>query len=631
MTTFFSKRAPLFRWLGWFFLGNALLFSVIGLRYVSWIFPENYQTLNVFYTAVTWLFILITVPGHFSLLAALCLLPVFLIVFLLPKRFIVIPLACIVATAATLLLITDTMIFSQYRFHLNGIFFEMFFSDATKEIFNFTQQEWLTFVGVGLVLLLIEIAYSVWLWRKQAILSNIQRGIRIGVGLGTCLIVSYLMFLLSCIQPTYSGITQQPQAFPLYNVILSRLLPLPDSLSALEMAGQTQFLQPGQLEKKLNYPLKPLQCEAPQNPLNVVMIVIDSWRFDMLNREVTPSITEFAQKSTRFMQHYSGGNATQPGIFSLFYSLPGTYWTAMLEQKKGPVFVQKLLKQGYQMGIFSSARLTMPAFDNTIFRDVSELSLNTPGDTSTQRDRHITSEFKYFVKQVGRTSSPFFTFLFYDAAHSYCDSSKTKPIFSPTVSECNRALFNPAVTPLPYLNRYKNALYTVDQQVNEVLLTLKKQNLLANTVVILTSDHGEEFNDEKRGYIGHASNFTDYQVKVPLLIYWPKQTPKIVTKKTNHYDIAPTLLTQVLGCKNPASDYSVGQLLDSKEPVPDYLQVTSYVNFGIRQPNRITTIFRTGNFKVDDLNGKLMPNATLDKSAVKNVFEMMNKFYSERD
>jgi uncharacterized protein len=637
---FFLLRFSLLNWLGWFFLGNAFLFSVIGLQYISWASPENYHIFTPIYAVLAWLFLGVTVPGHFALLALLPLLPILLLTFVVPKRFIIIPLiiilACLISALAAWILIVDTIVFSQYHFHLNGVIFEMFFSDASREIFNFTQREWFTAAIAFLLLLTIEFGYGIWLWRKQSAFSDerLKRightGTRIGVSLAICLFLSYLLFLLSVTQAGYSGISQQPQAFPLYNIFLSRLLPMEDSLNALETAGKAQFGQPEQVKKTLRYPLQPLLCEAPEKKPNIVMIVIDSWRFDMLNAQVTPYITEFARKSTRFMQHYSGGNATQPGIFSLFYGLPGTYWTAMLEQKKGPVLIRELLNQGYQTGIFGSARLSVPAFDSTVFRDIPDLALNTPAYTAAQRDRHITSEFKNFVKQVKNgqvKNKPFFSFLFYDAAHSYCDPLTSNQPFLPVVTECNRAFINPGAEVIPYLNRYKNALYFLDQQIKNVLLTLEKNKLLTNTIVILTSDHGEEFHDKNRGYMGHASNFTDYQVKVPLLVYWPQQAPRVVQKQTSHYDIAPTLLTRALGCTNPASDYTTGQLLDSDAPAPDILQITSYVNFGIRQPDRITTIFRTGNFKIDDLNGKPVPNAVLDKSAVKQTFEMMNRFY----
>ena len=54
----------------------------------------------------------------------------------------------------------------------------------------------------------------------------------------------------------------------------------------------------------------------------MVWIVVESWRFDTMNRENTPNIWEFGQKALVFNNHYSGGNASRFGGFSLLYGLP---------------------------------------------------------------------------------------------------------------------------------------------------------------------------------------------------------------------------------------------------------------------------------------------------------------------
>ena len=56
-------------------------------------------------------------------------------------------------------------------------------------------------------------------------------------------------------------------------------------------------------------------------------------------RKSLPSLDAFARRSARFMDHHSGGNATRIGVFSLFYSIPGTYWHQILAERQGPVFV----------------------------------------------------------------------------------------------------------------------------------------------------------------------------------------------------------------------------------------------------------------------------------------------------
>ena len=136
----------------------------------------------------------------------------------------------------------------------------------------------------------------------------------------------------------------------------------------------------------LHYPLHPLICYSPATPLNIVIIVIDAWRFDMLNQQVTPHIQQFAQKAWQFNNHWSGGNTTQPGIFTLFYGLPGSYWSAALQQQQNPALIQQLLQQHYKMGIFASAALTLPAFNKTVFTGIPNLQIITKGALPADRD-----------------------------------------------------------------------------------------------------------------------------------------------------------------------------------------------------------------------------------------------------
>jgi len=109
--------------------------------------------------------------------------------------------------------------------------------------------------------------------------------------------------------------------------------------------------------QKLLYPLHPLVYKPIKKPTNILFVLIDSWRFNTLNATHTPNIYRFAEQSWQFQKHFSGGNATQPGLFSLFYSLPASYWSATVNQHKGAAFMDKLLAENYSMGIFTSATL----------------------------------------------------------------------------------------------------------------------------------------------------------------------------------------------------------------------------------------------------------------------------------
>ena len=111
-------------------------------------------------------------------------------------------------------------------------------------------------------------------------------------------------------------------------------------------ARKSQEMQTVDAGSGLLYPREELKFSNPPKPLNVLMIVVDSWRYDMLQPDVTPNIWKFAGGSWVFNQHNSAGNCTRFGIFSLFYGLYGTYWHSFLAEQRGPVLIKELKKTG---------------------------------------------------------------------------------------------------------------------------------------------------------------------------------------------------------------------------------------------------------------------------------------------
>ena len=97
-----------------------------------------------------------------------------------------------------------------------------------------------------------------------------------------------------------------------------------------------------------------------------------------------------------------------------------------------------------------------------------------------------------------------------------------------------------------------------DVLIGRVFKILEKKGKLENTIVLVTSDHGEEFNDSKLNYWGHNGNFSQAQIKIPLVIHWPGMAPKEFQHRTTAYDVSATLLKRVLGVQNATEDFSVG-------------------------------------------------------------------------
>lgn len=605
----------------WFFFYNAVLLWVIGLNYFAVILPFHLTVPSFANQFITWLFLISSYLGQLGLFACLAATLPTLIVFLYPKKYLIFTSCVIVGFLLVWLFFLDSFVFRQYRFHLNGMLMHLMISGPVNDFLDLSRLEWLLAVSISLLILGLEIGLAMLVWKKYRAKPICLKYPLASIG---SLIFSYYMLILMSVYFSNStlALNQQAYVIPLYHEVLSTLLDT-SKLSRFVGIYRSDFVEIYHKHNKLNYPLHPLVCNTKQKPMNIVFILIDSWRFDMLNAVNTPNIYRFAKKSWEFQQHFSGGNGTQPGIFSLFYSLPATYWPATIYEHKSPVFINKLLDKGYHIGIFASGTLLRPAFNQNVFTRIKHLQTSTAGNSPTDRDARITEQFKQFINH---STSPFFGYLFYDAAHSFCAGKNLKKPFQPSTEVCGRLAYNKDTNPTGIFNRYKNALYYVDDLVGKVLTLLKNKHLLDNTIVVISGDHGNEFNDNHLGYWGHGSNFTRYQIQTPLIIHWPAQKPAVIKHLTTHYDIVPTLLKQLFGCQNPVIDYSIGQsLFDNKKP--PYLLVHSYTNLGIIEKGHIINIYPSGYFQVQDMHAKILPDNQLPIKTIVNTLLQTRRYY----
>jgi hypothetical protein len=328
--------------------------------------------------------------------------------------------------------------------------------------------------------------------------------------------------------------------------------------------------------ESVSYPKERLTFDSSRNKgYNVVLIILEGARSDMLNEEVMPHTWKFGREHAVFMNHYSGGNATRFGIFSLFYGLPGTYWHTFLAHRVSPVLIDTFIDKGYDFKILSSTRLTFPELRKTAFVRVAEhITDSHPTSDFAERDRLISDALIDYI--YGRNEDrPFFAVLIYNASHQMYKYPPEFEKFRPVVPK--ELDYFKDVTPenVPKVrNRYKNSLYYDDYLIKGVIEALRKKGLLEHTIVVITGDHGEEFMEN--GFLGHNSSFNDYQTKTPFVMSYPGQQPRVVTRLTSHTDLVPTLMVS-LGCTSPVEQYAQGvSLLDSDGSGRRYISAASW-------------------------------------------------------
>jgi arylsulfatase A-like enzyme len=147
--------------------------------------------------------------------------------------------------------------------------------------------------------------------------------------------------------------------------------------------------------------------------------------------------------------------------------------------------------------------------------------------------------------------------------------------------------------------RYLEDLYDaevahLDEAVGEFLATIEQAGLLENTVVVVTSDHGEEFADH--GHYNHGFSLYQEQLRVPLIIrYEPAFAPgAVVEHPVQGIDLAPTLV-ELAGLEVPAAWQGVPLTVeppDRPRPV--------FVPFLTRQDGSRCGVLRVGKLKYID-------------------------------
>jgi len=173
---------------------------------------------------------------------------------------------------------------------------------------------------------------------------------------------------------------------------------------------------------------------------------------------------------------------------------------------------------------------------------------------------------------------------------------------------------------------YKTSILFDDELIGQVIADLQKRGLADDTVIIVSADHGDEFNENGDGVKGHGSGYSRYQLGVPMLMAWPGISPQRITRRTSHYDVVPTLMRRLLGCSNAYADYSSGHdLYDG--PQWDWLIAGSYYNYAVLEPGQITVTFPNGMYEVRDENYRLKSEPQFNADVLEAVMQENVRFH----
>lgn len=575
--------------------------------------------------AAGWLFFVTSCLSH----AAILLLALWL-VFFLPWALLKLRrlAATLLITATSLLMMVgfvNMQVYKIYRFHLNGFILNMLTGPGAGDIFDF---DWKLYLTEGLMLTVI-VALCIggwWLsgrivrqWKKRHTVVSILSLV------ATLLIANGIHVYGSFV--VKPSIIKSVKLVPYY-------FPLSASNLLEDMGFERHVMHVDEGEGgDLVYPLHAIETDTTKTTRpNIVMILIDSWSRLALTEECMPNLWKLAHEEQWYQNHVSCGNGTSFSVFGMFTGLQPYYWTAFETSRTSPVLVDQLLSLGYDFRAYPSATLEDPPFARMLFQHVPNLRIKTPGNTAYERDLKIKEDLISDLPKLQKSDKPFFSFIFFDLLHAYSLPKELLNRFQPSWEYGDFSKLHNEMDPTPFWNLYRNSAYQTDKMVGEVISRLKQLGLYDNTLIMITGDHAQEYNENHKNYWGHNSNFTKYQIGVPLIVHSPNSSKFKVhsskfTHRTTHLDFVPTLMHDYLGVTNPIDDYSNGRLLSDTTP-----RLWHYAGNELRyaflvEGDTILTKEGAGYIEVTDEHLNPVPNYHINPKKFDAAIRRLNRFF----
>jgi arylsulfatase A-like enzyme len=356
----------------------------------------------------------------------------------------------------------------------------------------------------------------------------------------------------------------------------------------------------------------------PPNSPNVLVIIVDSLRADHLSpygysRDTSPYVNQLAQQGVLFENAVAPSSWTLPSHASM---LTGLYpHEAHVELEKDdlsanlPTLGEAMGKAGYRTAAFSAnyfmfsrdhgfmhgfshfegyeqsaaGILEKIPLSEFIFTKLSHLTTGVAGaffglKNAAGADK-ISEDALDWIAQGRR---PFFVVLNYFDVHDpvmppatyqhiYTTNADARNQSMHFEENCDseKALCNKERQ--QFIDTYDGSMRFVDDSVRHLLSQLNQLGMLQNTIVVFTSDHGQEFGDH--GFFGHEKSLYRQEIQVPLIVWRPGSIPASVriTTPVSLTDLPATVLDLVSPEQmKTLPGRSLAELWRSSEPASEW-------------------------------------------------------------
>ena len=312
-------------------------------------------------------------------------------------------------------------------------------------------------------------------------------------------------------------------------------------------------------------------CSRPAGPPNVVVVLVDTLRADHLGsygngRGLTPFLDQLAARGARFDRAYATSSWTMPSVASLFTArYPSQHGVQTMQSQLGEsehTLAEALVARGWAAAGFSANLLVgePPGFGQG-FGPFLALAVEPPpakvrGATLREHGR------QWLESRPSGAASPLLLYFQFMEPHAPYEPPEpwrgrlVRPHAAGDIEAAAKVMEEHKIWNRPpeqialLASLYDGEVAAADEEVRLLFDELQRRGLLANAVVVITADHGEEFGDH--GGLSHGFTLFEEQVRVPLIVLAPGLAPAVVREPVSLVDVAPTVL-DLAGVQAPPS------------------------------------------------------------------------------
>jgi arylsulfatase A-like enzyme len=314
-------------------------------------------------------------------------------------------------------------------------------------------------------------------------------------------------------------------------------------------------------------------------PRGIVLFFLDTLRRDRLDaygfsRETAPHIRSIGEKGVLFQDAISQGAWTKVSVPSILTSTyptsNGIYELNHRMPASGVTLAEALRDAGYATWSTSAVQFTGRGSNLHQGIEVLHEAGSLPEDDQEKDARYFVDRLLPWLE--AHKDVPFFAMVHATDPHSdyeprrpydtlwaaadakekhkewtekvtpFIESSFMKPMGLPMKSELEKAGIDPQKFVEIELAWYDGSIRGADAEFGRILEKLSELGIADDTLVVVFSDHGEEFLDHGGHF--HEENVYGELVNVPLLMRWPSRLPqgRVVTDTVQLLDLTPTIL-----------------------------------------------------------------------------------------